>query len=164
MNYFTRLGMCAVVAVVLFAGVSSLASSWFDDPLSFLRLCRVLLHESHRSRALEERAHLLDHCLHLRMYAVDEIFAGRLTLREGAMRFHEATDLVDNDAPHLLASYQKPATEEGTFRQVLAWVRLKALAVSSAEGARVVERTRAEFFELLPSAAPLDHPSSIIDP
>jgi hypothetical protein len=155
--------MCVVVAVVLLVGVWALASWWFGDPLNLLRLGRLLVFESSRSHALDERTQLLDHCLEMRTSAIQEIFAGRMTLRQAAIRFQEADDLIENNAPDLVATYQKPRTEEAAFRQVLAWVRLTARARSSAEAERVVERTRAEFFELFPSAAPPEAFSTIIE-
>lgn len=155
--------MCIVVAVVLLAGVWSLASSWFGDPLNLLRLGRVLVFETSRCRALDERSQLLDQCLEIRTSAIQEIFAGRMTLRQAAIRFQEADDLIENNAPDLVATYQKPRNEEAAFRQVLAWVRINARAKPSSEAERVVQRTRAEFLELFPSAVPPEASATVID-
>lgn len=163
MSYFTRLGMCAVVAVVLLFGVWGLASWWFGDPMNLMRLGRWLVFETSRSRALNERTQLLDQCLETRTTAIEGMFAGRLTLCEAAIRFQEADDLIENNAPDLVASYQKPRTEEGTFRQVLAWVRITARARSSVEAERVLKCARAEFLELFPSAPPPEASSTILD-
>src|SRR5262249_52103266 len=118
MRVIARICAYAAVAVVLFVGLFSLLALRFGKQSDLSQL----FFESRRSEALRLRSEMVTHNIETKRVIVAEIVAGRLTLREAAVRFQEANYLVENNDRDLLPDYQVPATEEGVCQQVLAWM------------------------------------------
>jgi hypothetical protein len=123
MNYFARLCLCALVAVVVLIGLSGVFASFFGRELSVFDLSRGMVIETRRSEALRNRSDMVARSLTIKNAIVDELLAERLSLSEAAEQFQDANDMVENGDPNLLADYRKPDTEEGVNEQVIAWVR-----------------------------------------
>ena len=109
MRFLAR--FCANAATGLF----SLLGLRFGKKLDLSKL----LFESRRLEALRYRTEMVLQNLEVKRAIVAEIVAGRLTLREAAIRFQEANHEVENNDPDLLPDFQMPATEEGVYQQVL---------------------------------------------
>jgi hypothetical protein len=119
MRLFAHICAYAAVAIVLFVGLFSLLGLRFGNQSELSQL----LFESRRSEALRLRSEMVTRNIDIKRTIVADIIAGRLSLREAAVRFQEANCLVENNDPDLLPDYQIPATEEGVYQQVLAWMR-----------------------------------------
>jgi hypothetical protein len=137
MRFFAQLGVCAAVAV----GLLSLVNFWFDAQSDLSKL----LFELCRYEALKDRAELVVGNIEVKQATVDEIIAGRLTLREAASRFQEANQLVENNDPDLLSDYQKPTTEEGVYQQVLAWMRVEVRSLPAEQAKRILTPLEKEY-------------------
>jgi len=141
MRFFTRIPAYAAVVVVLFVGLFSLIGSRFGKQSD---LSKLLL-ESRRSEALRLRTEMSCHNLEVKRTTVADIVAGRLTLHEAAVRFQEANHLVENNDRDLLPDYQIPATEEGVYRQVLAWTRTEVESLPAEQAKRILTPLEKEY-------------------
>jgi hypothetical protein len=137
MRFFAHLCVCAAVAVTLlslvnlrFVGRSDLSQ---------------LLFELRRSETLQHRIALVAGNMEIKQAIVADIVAGRLSLREAAVRFQEANCLVENNDPDLLPAYQIPATEEGVCQQVLAWMRAEVALRSPERAKRILAPLEKEY-------------------
>jgi len=141
MRFFA--GFCghAAVAVVVSAGLFSLLGSRFGKESSLSQL----LFELRRSEALRSRSEMVTPNLEVMNAIVAEIVAGRLTLREAAARFQEANYLVENNDRDLLPGYQIPATEQGVYQQVLAWVRPEVSSLPAEQAKRILTPLEKEY-------------------
>src|SRR5262249_3087318 len=104
-----------------------------------------LLFESRRSEALRLRSEMVNHNIEIKRTIVAEIVAGRLTLRQAAIRFQEANYKVENNDRDLLPDHQVPATEEGVYQQVLAWMRAEVSSLSPEEAQRILAPLEKEY-------------------
>src|SRR5262249_50141638 len=104
-----------------------------------------LLFESRRSEALRLRSEMVNHNIEIKRTIVAEIVAGRLTLREAAIRFHEANHEVENNDRDLLPDYQIPATEEGVYQQVLAWMQSEVSSLPAEQAQRILTPLEKEY-------------------
>ncbi|HEY7428703.1 MAG TPA: hypothetical protein VH682_31020 [Gemmataceae bacterium] len=141
MRVFARLCAYAAVAVVLFVGLFSLIGLRFGKASDLSQL----LFESRRSEALRRRSEMVNHNIEVKRTIVAEIVAGRLTLHEAAVRFQEANHLVENNDADLLPDYQKPATEEGVYQQVLLWMRAEVSDLPAEQGKRILTPLEKEY-------------------
>jgi hypothetical protein len=141
MRFFSHISACAAVAVVLSAGLLSLLGLRFGKQSDLSKL----LFESRRSEALRYRSEMVLHNIGVKDAIVADLVAGRLTLREAAARFQEASELVENNDPDLLPDYQMPTTEEGVCRQVLLWVRTEVSSLPEEQAKRILTRLEKEY-------------------
>ena len=141
MRFFARISAYAAVAVVLFVGLFSHLGLRFGKQSD---LSQLLL-ESRRSEAWRYRAKMVTRNIEVKHAVVHEIIAGRLTLREAVARFQEANQLVENNDRDLLPDYQIPATEEGVYRQVLAWVRAEVSSLPAEQAQRILTSLEKEY-------------------
>jgi len=152
MRLFARISAYAAVAVVLFVGLFSLLALRFGNQSDL----SLLLLESRRSQALRYRSEMVTHNIEVKRTIVADIVAGRLTLREAAIHFQEANQLVENNDRDLLPDYQIPATEEGVYQQVLAWMRAEVANLPAEQAQRILTPLEKEYesrFGPLESAA-----------
>jgi hypothetical protein len=141
MRFFARICAYAAVAVVLFVGLFSLLALRFGNQSGLSQL----LIESRRSEALRLRNEMVNHSNEAKRKIVAEIVAGRLTLHEAAIRFQEENHLVENNDPDLLSDYQIPATEQGVYRQVLAWMRHEVSSLPAEQAQRILTPLEKEY-------------------
>jgi len=141
MGLFTRVSAYAAVAVVLFVGLFSLLALRFGNRSDL----SLLLFESRHSEAIRLRSEMVLYSNEVKKTIVADIVAGRLTLHEGAVRFQEANHLVENNDPDLLPDFQIPATEEGVFQQVLAWVRSEDSSLPAEQAKRILAPLEKEY-------------------
>ena len=141
MRFFARISAYGAVAVVLFVGWFSLLSLRFGNQSGLSQL----LFESRRSEALRLRNEMVTHNLEVKQTIVADIIACRLSLREAAVRFQEANSLVENNDPDLLPDYSIPATEEGVYRQVLAWTRMEVSSLPAEQAKRILTPLEKEY-------------------
>lgn len=120
MRFFTRMFVWAAAALLLSALLIHSAVSWSGDRTGVLRLGRLLVFETRRSQALDERAEMVTRSMDVKRGIIDQLLAGRLPLREAIDQFGKANEMIENDT-RLVATYQLPADREGVGRQVLAW-------------------------------------------
>src|SRR5262249_25669114 len=100
MRSFARFSAYAAVAAVLLAGgLFSLIGSQFGKQSDLSQL----LFESRRSEAIRLRDEMVLYNHEVKRTIVADIIAGRLSLREAAVRFQEANSLVENNDPDLVA-------------------------------------------------------------
>src|SRR5262245_28498927 len=105
MRFFARISAYAAVAVVVLAGgLFSLLALRFGNRSDL----SLLLLESRRSEALRVRSEMVTHNIEIKRTVVADIVAGRLTLREAAIRFQAANHLIENNDRDLLPDYQIP--------------------------------------------------------
>jgi hypothetical protein len=153
MHYYARLCSCLLGGVFLSVGLIQALGWWFGQESSMLRLVRSLVFEAHRSEALLQRKDVIEESLSLKRAIVDEILAGRLTLREAALRFAEANEMIDNnDDPGFVAEYRLPTTQEGVCIQVLGWVRNGVCHMPPREAERILTPLENEFREIFGKA------------
>jgi hypothetical protein len=141
MRFFARISAYAAVAVVLFVGLFSLLVLRFGNQSDL----SLLLLESRRAEALRYRSEMVTQNIEIKQTIVAEIVAGRVTLREAAIRFQEANHLVENNDRDLLPDYQIPATEEGVYRQVLAWMRAEVRSLPAEQAQRILTPLEKEY-------------------
>jgi hypothetical protein len=134
MRFFARISAYAALAVVLSAGLLSLLGLRFGKQSDLSQL----LFASRRSEAMRYRIEMVTHSMKVKVAIIDEIVAGRLTLREADARFQEANDLVENNDRDLLPDYQIPATEEGVYQQVLLWMRTEVSSLPAEQAKRIL--------------------------
>ena len=137
MRFFAQVCVCAAVAVGLLSLVNLRFAGWSD--------LSQLLFEFRRSEALRHRAELVALNIETKQAIVDEIVAGRLTLREAAVRFQDANQQVENNDPDLLSDYQMPTTEEGVYQQVLAWMRAAVSSLPTERAKRILTPLEKEY-------------------
>jgi hypothetical protein len=145
MQYLARLCVCVLTVVVVFAGLSRVVGAWFGQEVSVLQVSRLWIVESRRTEALRQRSEEVARALAIKQEIVEEILAGRLSLRESATEFQEANELIDKDDLDLLPDYYVPETEEAVCEQVLTWVRSEARQQSSTLAKGIVKGLEKEF-------------------
>ena len=141
MRFFARISAYAALAVVLFVGLFSLIGLRFGNQSD---LSQLLL-ELRRSEAMRIRNEEVIHHLKVKKTIVADIVAERLTLHEGAVRFQEANCQVENNDRDLLPDFQTPATEEGVYRQVLAWVQSAVSSLPAEQAERILTPLEKEY-------------------
>jgi len=141
MRFFSHISACAAVAVVLSAGLLSLLGLRFGKESDLSQL----LFESRRSEALRYRSEMVIRNIEVKHAIIDEIVAGRLTLREAAARFQEANQLVENNNSDLWPDFPKPATEQGVYLQVLAWMRSEVPSLPAEQAKRILDPLEKEY-------------------
>jgi hypothetical protein len=141
MTFFARISAYAAVAVVLFVGLFSLIGLRFGNQSDLSQL----LFESRRAEALRLRNEMVTHNLEVKRVIVADIVAGRLTLREAAVRFQKANHLVENNDPDLLPDHQIPATEKGVYQQVLAWMWAEVSSLPTEQAERILTPLEKEY-------------------
>ena len=155
MRFFTRISAYAALAVVLFVGLFSLLGLRFGNQSGLSQL----LFELRRSEAMRLRDEMLTHNFEVKRTIVADIVAERLTLHEAAVRFQEADLLVENNDPDLLPNYVIPTTEEGVYRQVLAWVRVQVSSLPAEQAKRILTPLEKEYeWKFGPLEAATDSP------
>jgi hypothetical protein len=83
----------------------------------------TLVWEGRREEALAERLAASSRTLQEKAVVVENLIAGRVTLREAAGRFRELHDWVGDDPNNgILGPYLVMSGEEGLWRNVLCWV------------------------------------------
>ena len=158
MRFFARISAYAAVAVVFGSLFSPIGLRFGKE--SDLSL---LLFESRRSEALRLRSEMVTRNIEIKHAIVAEIVVGHLTLGEAAVRFQDANYLVENNDRDLLPDYQRPATEEGVYQQVLAWMRAEVSSLPAEQAKRILtplEKEHESRFGSLKSAT--DSPGSEI--
>jgi hypothetical protein len=161
MRFFARISAYAAVAVVLSAGLLSLIGLRFGKQSDLSQL----LFEWRRSEALRYRSEMVFHNIGVKDPIVADLVAGRLTLREAAVRFQEANHLVENNDPDLLPDFQIPATEQGVYRQVLGWVQTEVSSLPAEQAKRILTPLEKEYeskFGPLKSATESPRSDSIV--
>jgi hypothetical protein len=153
MNYYARLGSLGLGAVVLFTGLAHALGWWSDQETGLLQQARRLLFEARRTEALLQRVEAIEENRGLKNAVVDELLAGRMTLREAARRFADANERIDRDDPELVVEYLKPTTQEGVYRQVIGWVENVVSQQSPEQMAKALEPLENEFQELFGKSA-----------
>jgi hypothetical protein len=120
MKYTSHLLLLVATAAVG-AGVSHILAS--GTRADGRNLAHWLLFEIRRSEALEQRAVEISRALGIKKRIIGDLIAKRLTLREAAVEFRQADELIENDSGGLVAAYRMAKTEEELYRQVIAWAR-----------------------------------------
>jgi hypothetical protein len=82
---------------------------------------RALAREARREEALGRRGAASQRVLEAKHQAVNELLAGRITLREAAERFGELNALVRDDNDALIGAFPVACGEEALCRNVLSW-------------------------------------------
>jgi hypothetical protein len=133
MKLFVHLCLWAAVPITLAVMLLNLADSWFDDREGVFQLGHMFVFEARRTEALQRRTEMVAQSDEIKRDIIAELLAGRLTLREAVDRFREANQMVENTDWALVADYQVPTTEEGLYRQVIAWVEGETAILSPGE-------------------------------
>lgn len=151
MKFVSRLLLIVVVFALLYEGMSHVIAASADGEGP--NVARWFLWEFRRSEALQLRAKEVNQSMEIKADIINELLAGRLTLREAASQFHAANALVEADHDGLVADYRLPQTEEEECRQVLAWTQSLVIdQYSSEEAKQILDRLERELDVQFPSA------------
>lgn len=122
MKLVARLLLIGLVFVVFYQGVSRVVALGMDD--EGLGLARQLLQEARRHEALLLRSQEMNAARDVKMAAIEEYLAGRLTLVETIEQFREAGRLFENDRQGFVAPYVIPDSTAELCSQVRIWVEM----------------------------------------
>lgn len=111
-------------------------------------LAHMLLLEMHRGEALDYRASEMSQLLEVKKTVVGNLVSERLTLREAAAQFRQADQQIENNRTGLIAPYQTPDSEEGLYKQVIAWTKTH-LSDDPEQSEEVIPRLEREMVEEL---------------
>ncbi len=139
--------------------LSGFAGAWFGEE-GVLQLSRWIIFETRRTEALEHRSEMIARSDEIKRAIIAELSAGNLTLHEAALQFHEANRMVENTDRELVADYQMPVTDDGLYRQVIAWVQGESAILSPERAERLLAPLVQEYESLF---GPLESADELLE-
>jgi len=144
MKHVSRLLLTVFVLAIL--GVAMMRVFAARDEQEGQSLARWILVEIRRSAALDSRASEMSQSLEVKKAVVSDLVAERVSLREAAEQFRQADQWIENDGAGLVAPYRLPESEEGRYRQVIAWAKAE-LSDDPKQTEQVIPRLEQEMVE-----------------
>jgi hypothetical protein len=135
----TRLYATLLAACLLLAAGACL-SRWTSEDLA------ALVSQGQMKEALVQRLAACCSVQSAKAEAVNDLIAGRLTLRQATERFRELNALMDDGNDELVGPYQVVRDEEPLCRSVLAWAEVQLYQRGDkATEAKVLTRLKEEY-------------------
>jgi hypothetical protein len=141
--------LALVVFGVALQAVSRVFALGIDSETA--RIARLFLREVQRREALEQRAQEIAESEQIRIAAISDFIAGRITLAQTMEQYRDAQSVIEEDHQGFVPRYRKPETKEGLCRQVCAWIQTTLSTQSTSQEAESVHRRlEKELKELFP--------------
>jgi hypothetical protein len=153
MTAFSRLQLCALLQVGLFAAACCLRPEWAGpfgpDSWNPPALAAALAAEQERSAALEEESEAVRRRIDTKHEVAEAVLGGRLDLLHAAARFRDVIPADGRERRILELDYRGSNDDERFCRAVIAWVGGLRGEHPRAEVSRQVARLEAELDERL---------------